>query len=166
MLELAHWHKERFHQYYPKDETNNKPILEFVQYHYVINGCGNRFETRPDNKVGWHCANYNEDSIGIALCGNFEKSTPTMNQINELYSLLLELLNRHNLSPCDVVCHRTLTNTLCPGKNLVEAMPGLLDRIRTKIIRSKEIKENTMKEHWYYKLWSKILGLLKLLKWN
>ena len=166
ILEIANWHKERFYKDYKRvgvseDTLRGMPLLDFIQYHYIINGLGKVFDTRPEDKIGWHCSHYNQDSIGIALCGNFETENPTQNQMDSLQSLLLELLDRYDLTPESVVLHRNLGQTLCPGKNLIERLPDALKLIRLRIQRKKEYLAS-MKETGC-KLWNLIKMILRRL---
>ena len=70
-----------------RDLHVNKDGWEEIGYHYVI-GNGNKtsidgkiYPTRPKKFIGAHVYGRNADSIGIALIGNFDKTTPTKKQI-------------------------------------------------------------------------------------
>jgi N-acetyl-anhydromuramyl-L-alanine amidase AmpD len=93
----------------------------FVGYHYVI---GKDFvtQTRSDQEDGAHTYGFNDDSIGICLTGNFETETPSQFQLDELRKLVLRLLGQYGLQEKDIYCHRDLTATACPGKNLTKEL--------------------------------------------
>ena len=108
------WHKARWPQF--------KSSLGFcVGYHWLIGANWIR-QTRSNDEEGAHTYGFNADSIGICLTGNFETETPTQYQLDELRKLVLTLLGQYGLQEKDIYCHRDLTATLCPGRNLTKEM--------------------------------------------
>jgi len=91
-----------------------------IGYHYVILHNGIVEKGRPVEKTGAHVAGKNSDSIGIVLCGNFEKETPSPEQLSSLRALLVELKRQY--PEASVTWHSELAATLCPGKNLKMAL--------------------------------------------
>jgi len=105
-----------------------------LAYHFVIgNGrgmrdgeiyVGNRWKKQLD---GGHLASavQNGTSLGICLVGNFSSSgnpgrrmkpdKPTKAQLDALHDLLCKLCRKYHLRPQDVVRHRDLAKTACPG---------------------------------------------------
>lgn len=91
-----------------------------IGYHYVItNGRGG-----PDGEVqegrnilftGAHAEGRNEDSIGVCLVGDFTKSKPTTAQIDALYKLLRELMEKYPIAPERILGHNEVAATQCPG---------------------------------------------------
>jgi hypothetical protein len=71
---------------------------------------------------------YNEHGIGICLVGNFEDGRPTKAQIDALVMLIRSLQNKCDISARNVVGHRDIKDTLCPGKNF--PMDDVRSRIR------------------------------------
>ena len=108
------WHKARWPQF--------KSSLGFwVGYHWLI-GHDWIKQTRADQEDGAHTYGFNADSIGISLTGNFEDEMPNQYQLDQLRQLVLSLLGKYNLQEKDIYCHRDLTATACPGKNLTKEL--------------------------------------------
>ncbi|MFN3648125.1 MAG: peptidoglycan recognition family protein [Armatimonadota bacterium] len=59
---------------------------------------------------------FNEFGIGICLVGNFEKSTPTQAQMKTLAKLLTRLREEYGIEERDILGHRHVKSTACPGK--------------------------------------------------
>jgi len=100
-----------------------------LAYHFVI---GNGSET-ADGQIevaerwrrqiqGGHVRSetYNQNSIGICLVGNFERSRPTKKQMKAAVELVdhlkYELLGGHP----DLLLHRDIQETVCPGRYFPE----------------------------------------------
>lgn len=95
-------------------------------YHFVIgngngtsNGAveiGHRWTSQID---GAHAgsAEYNEHGIGICLVGDFEVSSPTNEQISSLAELVRGLQQLCNIPSENIVLHRHVRDTSCPGRN-------------------------------------------------
>jgi len=97
-----------------------------VGYHFVIgNGHGS-----PDGRVevtfrwedqihGAHAGveEYNQHGIGICLVGNFERGYPTEKQMASLVSLVNYLQQRCGIPASDILLHRHIKNTKCPGEH-------------------------------------------------
>lgn len=86
-----------------------------IGYHFYIRFDGTIYSGRPLDKVGAHCLNYNDVSIGICYEGNFEIEKPTPEQIKSGQELIKYLLSIY--PNAKVVGHRDLVPTKCPGKN-------------------------------------------------
>jgi N-acetyl-anhydromuramyl-L-alanine amidase AmpD len=98
-----------------------------IGYHFVIgNGHG-----MPDGAIeptfrwrqqlhGAHAGSsnpqYNQQGIGIVLVGNFEKDAPTTAQMNAAKSLVRTLKAAYHISAQNVLGHRDVRATECPGK--------------------------------------------------
>lgn len=101
-----------------------------IGYHYIItngkkNGNwkagedGEVQDGRPVEKMGAHAKGANKGSIGISLVGTFGKTEPTPLQIASLIRLLTEFCQKYELNPLeDILAHRDVGNTDCPGDNL------------------------------------------------
>ncbi len=59
---------------------------------------------------------YNEYGVGICLIGNFEKNRPTRSQISSLVYLIKYLQRRCNIPKRNVIMHRDIKDTVCPGR--------------------------------------------------
>lgn len=95
-----------------------------IGYHFVIDRAGRAWEGRPLKYQGAHVKDHNEGNIGILCLGNYEEQIPTRAQMRKLEQLVVILRKRYNISPIGVHTHRELCNncTLCPGKNLQQAV--------------------------------------------
>lgn len=95
-------------------------------YHFVIgngNGSGNglvetghRWTQQID---GAHAgsAQYNQHGIGICLVGDFEIGNPTGKQMGSLVELVKELQRVCNIPSENVILHRHMRDTQCPGSD-------------------------------------------------
>lgn len=85
-------------------------------YHFVIDGKGNIYRGRPEDKLGAHCANANTGRIGICFAGDFDKNQMKQAQINAGIELVRELKKKYNVP---VTPHKKVVkqSTACPGKN-------------------------------------------------
>ncbi len=100
-------------------------------YHYIIRKNGQVEAGRPDWAIGAHAYGENSRSIGVHVCGNFEEAEPTQYQIESLAYLIGWLCERYELDPQrDVVGHRDLMATACPGENLYEMMDTIRGKAR------------------------------------
>lgn len=113
---ITRWHFSRF--------KVNK-----CQYHYVIFPDGTVKNPRKDEEISWHCKGQNDNSIGISIVGDFEQEYPTNEQLDSLGKLLISLCEKYALGPSDVHPHKTYSQTLCPGKNLIDRLPNVLHNV-------------------------------------
>ena len=74
--------------------------------------------------MGAHCENYNSVSIGICLEGNFEIEQPTEKQLTSLSELIQYLKKKYG--NVQIVGHRDLNATACPGKNLYSKLGSVI----------------------------------------
>jgi len=94
-----------------------------IGYHYLVEKDGRTRHARPEWRIGAHVRGYNKSSVGVAVMGNYEEddfvymdyfmSSP---QARALYSTLTDLTHRY--PDANVVTHRELAATLCPGQNV------------------------------------------------
>jgi N-acetylmuramoyl-L-alanine amidase len=93
-----------------------------IGYHFLVHPDGTIIKGRDENKIGAHCKNHNKDSLGICLLGLFDiadpEKQPSEAQLNSLEILLIDLLSRYDLNRGDILGHRDLAPTLCPGFDL------------------------------------------------
>ncbi len=106
-----------------KDKNGNK--WKGIGYHFLIgNGTG-----MSDGKIeptfrwkqqmqGAHAGNdeYNQYGIGICLVGNFQDHRPSTAQLASIKRLVGVLKKEYGLKSSQVVGHRDVKSTACPGK--------------------------------------------------
>ena len=85
-----------------------------IGYHFYIRKDGTIYRGRPEDVMGAHVYERNRDTLGICLEGNFEKEEPSNEQINSLVKLSADMIMKYNIE--DLMGHKDLYNTLCPGK--------------------------------------------------
>lgn len=88
-----------------------------IGYNYFIEKNGNIFEGRG-MYVGAHAKLHNNNSIGIALAGNFDETNPSKEQMDSLINLTLDFMREYDIEPKKVLGHRELEGVTktCPGK--------------------------------------------------
>lgn len=115
-----------------------------VGYHYLIDEKGNIYEGRygGDGVIGAHAYNdkrnvgYNRGTLGIAILGNYENDVLTDAAKEALTSLIAVKARDFSFAPNDrsifnsedlpnVIGHRDIDFTLCPGKNIYSQMDSL-----------------------------------------
>lgn len=103
-----------------------------IGYHFVVRKDGTIEQGRDMDVQGAHAQGENWHTIGIHVCSNFEEFFPTPQQI-ESVSYLVGWLAEYYGIECtadNVVGHRDLMATACPGQNLY----AMLQDIRGKAI--------------------------------
>lgn len=85
-------------------------------YHFLVRKNGEIHRGRPINTVGAHAYGFNDESVGICFEGNFEKEKMTKAQ-KEAGKWLVAYIRQLYPSITEVVGHRDLMPTACPGKN-------------------------------------------------
>jgi N-acetyl-anhydromuramyl-L-alanine amidase AmpD len=111
-----------------------------VGYHFLVDGAGRRYQGRaylaagsfgpgrtpPKLALGSHVSGLNTGRIGVSLLGCFgggagEKGcddVPSAAAVGSLVELLAALCLAYDAVPAQIVGHRDLANTVCPGRNL------------------------------------------------
>ncbi len=88
-----------------------------VGYNYWIAFDGTIYEARGRN-VGAHAgANWNGRSLGVGYQGNFETQQMTDAQVKSGAWLNAKLAQEEGLTVDDIIGHKDISATLCPGKN-------------------------------------------------
>ena len=88
-----------------------------IGYHFVIRAGGAIERGRPEDTIGAHSGPAgNGDSIGVVLTGNFEYDKPTEAQLDSLVWLIAQYLEPR-YGNLDVIGHKDVMATACPGKN-------------------------------------------------
>lgn len=86
-----------------------------IGYHYYVRRNGKIYQGRPEDTVGGHTEGWNSRSVGICAEGNFETETMSAAQRDAIRALLLDVLTRY--PGAQVIKHRDVAATACPGKN-------------------------------------------------
>lgn len=119
---------ERIDTYHKSLGFPKSSLGYYVGYHYLLETGGQVIKTRKHYEIGAHTKGWNDGSLGICLCGDFNISTPTFEQINSLRALLNELCKKYNILPINVSGHKNFRLTSCPGKLLPDsAIRGLIE---------------------------------------
>jgi hypothetical protein len=108
----------------------NRFGVNYIGYHRVITPDGTVWGDLALDEVGIHNATgaiNNMNSIGISLVGNFELNVPTKAQLDTLVKLIREMKNQFpTIQRKNIVGHRDMKATACPGKNLYPKLPTLI----------------------------------------
>ena len=137
-----------------------------IGYNFLIGPDGEIFEGRRARKygknelhtgedgsgnaiIGGHTKGRNAGTCGIALIGNFMKTTPSGAAIDSLIHLASWEAQRHRIDPLgsdefiatdstklvfpNIVGHRGVGATLCPGTRMAAAMPWLRQQVADRV---------------------------------
>ncbi len=99
--------------------------------------------------IGGHTKGRNAGSCGIALIGNFTKRSPSPAAIDSLIHLVAWEAQRHKIDPlgsdeyigvdsrslvfANIVPHRDIRATLCPGSRMAASMPWLRHQVAERV---------------------------------
>jgi hypothetical protein len=137
-----------------------------IGYNFLIGPDGEIFEGRRARKygkgelhtgedgagnaiIGGHTKGRNAGSCGIALIGNFMKTSPSGAAIASLIHLAAWEAQRHRIDPLgsdefiatdstklvfpNIVGHRGIGSTLCPGTRMAASMPWLRKQVAERV---------------------------------
>lgn len=110
-----------------------------IGYNYLIDPQGNIYEGRAGGErvVAGHAQGYNTGSIGIAVIGNYQENQVPYEVFEALSALIQEKADLYNIKidgvstfrgelfP-NVMGHRDVASTACPGQKLYDALPTLI----------------------------------------
>lgn len=97
-----------------------------VGYHFVIGNGDGMGDGEIESTFRWrgqthgaHAgkAEYNQHGIGICLIGNFEDSQPSTAQMAAVKRLVSVLKHEYGIPSDEVIAHRDVKATACPGRN-------------------------------------------------
>lgn len=113
-----------------------------IGYHFLIDPAGRVWTGRAVDWQGAHAGDdeRNQGNVGICLLGNYtpgDQGPPQPAQIDALAALVQQLCVRHGVAAKDVVTHRELKQTDCPGPYLQTAVEGLRTRLARGVILAK-----------------------------
>lgn len=116
---------ESIHETHLKRKDNNGNPWMGIGYHFVIgNGDGMddgaiepTFRWR-EQLHGAHAGNneYNQHGIGVVLVGNFEKTSPSTQQLSAVKRLVTFLKEEYHIPAEQIVGHDEVKTTACPGQ--------------------------------------------------
>lgn len=88
-----------------------------IGYNFFVEKDGRIFEGRG-LYVGAHAKNYNKNSIGIGVAGNFDLCEPKGEQFEALIDLVIYFMKIYDVEASKVIGHRELpsVNKSCPGE--------------------------------------------------
>ena len=131
-----------------------------IGYHFIIAPNGDIYEGRPENVVGAHVKNNNTGNIGINIYCNSNVEIPTELQILKLKELLVYLTEKYNISDKSIYGHNQLGNTDCPGTNIEQMLPMIIDTFReVNQLRGETVEFVVMDEVSYNKV--DVLSIMK-----
>lgn len=96
-----------------------------IGYHYIVDRAGRVWEGRPIQYQGAHVRNNNEHNVGILVMGNFDKQSPSSDQLKSLYATAAALTKQNKIKTSLVRSHQEINKTACPGKNLQKQMSAI-----------------------------------------
>lgn len=115
-----------------------------IGYNYIIDQQGNIYEGRygGDGVVGGHASGNNIGSIGIAVLGNFEDNDVPEPVIKSLTALIKAKTDQYHIDPLgfssfrgktipNIIGHRDVGSTRCPGQKLYDQIPALRLAVQT-----------------------------------
>lgn len=121
-----------------------------IGYNYFITFDGRIYEGRGRN-VGAHAQGYNTNTLGVCFQGNFDQQQMTDAQVKAGAWLIAQLIKNEGLTINDVIGHRDINATSCPGKNfrMNDLKQAILEILNLKIkIKKEEVKVNQSVSDW------------------
>jgi hypothetical protein len=103
--------------------------MVFFAYHWLVRPDGTCERLLEDRAIGWHAGNWhvNTRSIGIALSGNYEHTTPPARHIAAAARLILT--HYPAIAPAGVLGHCEIQASLtCPGDRFLSGWKAQLMR--------------------------------------
>lgn len=117
-----------------------------VGYNYIIDTYGNIYEGRAGGEmvIGAHAGKANTGAIGISVMGNYETGDVTEKSLIALTRLISEKTKIHSIDPvgkstfrgeftANILGHREVMATSCPGKNLFDKLPLIAQLARSSV---------------------------------
>ncbi len=101
--------------------------MVFFAYHWLIRPDGAAERLLEDTAIGWHAGNWtvNTSSVGIALSGDYETSTPPYAQIEAAARIIREYYS--GVARESIVGHREMAAGIsCPGAYFLQGWKQML----------------------------------------
>ena len=99
-----------------------------IGYHFIIGPEGKIYRGRPEEVIGAHCIP-NTGKLGISIVGNYEEETLNRETRESLVQLLGFFLSNYELDDARVFGHQDFASTLCPGQNIYQQLPQILQDV-------------------------------------
>ncbi|SCY79122.1 peptidoglycan recognition protein family protein [Alkaliphilus peptidifermentans] len=126
--------------------TNEKGFMKRIQeihmnsnrwcdigYNFGIGVVGSILEGRNLNVLGAHAVGYNSNAIGICVHGNYDIRSFTLAQENSLVDLLAWLCYTYNISTANILGHRDVSSTACPGAGIYSKLSSIRSKVLQKL---------------------------------
>ena len=117
-----------------------------IGYNYVVDPQGNIYEGRygGEKVIGAHAGKSNAGAIGISVMGNYETGEVSDASLTSLARLISEKSTINGIDPTgksmfrgqmtnNVIGHRDVMSTSCPGKNLYDKLPLVAQLARASV---------------------------------
>ena len=128
-----------------------------IGYNFLIDQMWNIYEWRAGGQwaVWMHASSNNVTSIWIALMWNFEKDTPTVEQMKSLVNLTTAVARYYHIDPLgytytfttntdeepyvvatknpNIMWHKNVKSTACPWKNLYKYLPQIRNEVLSRM---------------------------------
>ncbi len=122
-----------------------------IGYNWLVDPNGVIYQGRGwidgnDEVVGAHFCGTNSNTMGVCLLGNFEKTSPSSDALDNLEELLAWKSDEKNIDPTKrnyhssnglnlftISGHQDGCSTECPGENLYIRLSEVRDNVKTKI---------------------------------
>lgn len=111
---------EKINQFHKSRNFPKSKLGFYGGYHYLIESSGEVRRYRLDSEIGAHAYGFNHNSIGICLAGNFDIQIPTIMQQRSFSYLLKALIYFYDIEKKDILPHRQIRKTACPGGKLYD----------------------------------------------
>ena len=99
-------------------ETHLRKNYGDIGYHLIIDYAGRIWAGRSLAFEGAHVSGMNKQNVGVMLLGNFEKQTPSSDQIASLFQLVRATQRKYSIAYEAIYGHCDLGRSICPGKHL------------------------------------------------
>ncbi|KAF4528960.1 hypothetical protein B566_EDAN011265 [Ephemera danica] len=92
-----------------------------IGYSFLVGEDGNVYEGRGWRRVGAHAPQYNNQSIGICIIGDFSKQLPNKLALDAVHALIKHGVQEGLILPqYTLLGHRQVRETQCPGEALYQ----------------------------------------------
>lgn len=88
-----------------------------IAYHFLIANDGAGYQVNDLETVSYHVGDNNTASVGICLIGDYNILEPTTKQLSRVKQLI-RYVEQKTGKKLEVVGHRDMRSTSCPGNNI------------------------------------------------
>lgn len=105
-----------------------------IGYNYGIGVNGLIMDGRDDSVEGCHTlSGYNTKSIGVCVLGNYDIRSFTSSQEQSLVDLLAWLCYTYNVSYSNIIGHKDVSATSCPGSDIYSELSSIKGQVNRKL---------------------------------